>query len=165
MKRSIEALNDLGLPATDSKTPSEKRFSDGGQYRIEIPSTETPKTFQALLKEADQIGCPIHRISQGSGIQMLSDAQIRSFSQIGSERNIEVCLFTTPRANFDTGGLWNAPAGKLIQWQVRGSDQIRYSLDDVFRACDLGIRSVLLSDYGLIEVVGKLKTAESSRGI
>ena len=157
MKRSIEALKGLNLPATDNKTASEKRFSDGGQYRIEIPSTETPKTFQALLKEADQIGCPIHRISQGSGIQMLSDAQIRSFSQIGSERNIEVCLFTTPRANFDTGGLWNAPAGKLIQWQVRGADQIRYSLDDVFRACDLGIRSVLLSDYGLIEVVGKLR--------
>lgn len=88
---------------------------------------------------------------------MLSDAQIRSFAQIGSERYIEVCLFTTPRANFDTGGLWNAPAGKLIQWQVRGADQIRYNLDDVFRACDLGIRSVLLSDYGLIEVVGKLR--------
>ena len=157
MKRSVEALKELNLPATDRKTASEKRFSDGGQYRIEIPSTETPETFQALLKEADQFGCPVHRISQGSGIQMLSDAQIRSFAQIGSERNIEVCLFTTPRANFDTGGLWNAPAGKLIQWQVRGADQIRYSLDDVFRACDLGIRSVLLSDYGLIEVVGKLK--------
>ena len=157
MNRSIEAINDLGLPTEDSKTSSEKRFSDGGQYRIEIPSTETPETFQALLKEADQIGCPVHRISQGSGIQMLSDAQIRLFTQIGSERNIEVCLFTTPRANFDTGGLWNAPVGKLIQWQVRGADQLRYSLDDVFRACDLGIRSVLLSDYGLIEIVAKLR--------
>ncbi len=159
MKRSIEALKNLGLPATDSKTPSKKRFSDGGQYRIEIPSTETPEAFQTLLKEADKIGCPVHRISQGSGIQMLSDAQIRSFAQIGAERNVEVCLFTTPRANFDTGGLWNAPVGKLIQWQVRGADQIRYSLDDVFRVCDLGIRSVLLSDFGLIETVGKLRGA------
>ena len=44
MKRSIEALKGLNLPATDNKTASEKRFSDGGQYRIEIPSTETPKT-------------------------------------------------------------------------------------------------------------------------
>ena len=105
MKRSIEALKELNLPATDSKTASEKRLSDGRNYRIEIPSTESPETIQAILKEADQIGCPVHRISQGSGIQMLNDAQIRSFAQIGSERNIEVCLFTTPRANFDTGGL------------------------------------------------------------
>ncbi|HCR31473.1 MAG TPA: hypothetical protein DIV79_15820 [Opitutae bacterium] len=157
MRRSIEALKNLGIPSADQKTLSDKRFSDGGKFRIEIPSTETPEAFQALLDEAEQINCPVHRISQGSGIQMLSDAQIRSFAQIGAERNVEVCLFTTPRANFDTGGLWNAPAGKLIQWQVRGADQIRYSLDDVFRACDLGIRSVLLSDFGLIEVVGRLR--------
>ncbi len=157
MRRSIEALKNLGIPSADQKTLSDKRFSDGGKFRIEIPSTETPEAFQALLDEAEQINCPVHRISQGSGIQMLSDAQIRSFAQIGAERNVEVCLFTTPRANFDTGGLWNVPAGKLIQWQVRGADQIRYSLDDVFRACDLGIRSVLLSDFGLIEVVGRLR--------
>jgi hypothetical protein len=88
---------------------------------------------------------------------MLSDEQIRTFAKMGAEHNIEVCLFTTPRANFDTGGLWNAPAGKLIQWQVRGADQIRYSLDDVFRACDLGIRSVLIADIGLIQIIKELR--------
>ena len=62
-----------------------------------------------------------------------------------------------PRANFDTGGLWNAPAGKMIQWQVRGMAQIRYSLDEIHRAVDLGIRSVLLADIGLIHVVAGLR--------
>ncbi|MCB1124186.1 MAG: U32 family peptidase, partial [Verrucomicrobiae bacterium] len=70
-----------------------------------------------------------------------------------------VCLFTTPRAGFDIGGAWNAPAGKFIQWQVRGADQLRYSLDDIFRATDLGIRSVLLADIGLIQVVDELRRA------
>ena len=85
MRRSIEALKNLGIPSADQKTLSDKRFSDGGKFRIEIPSTETPEAFQALLDEAEQINCPVHRISQGSGIQMLSDAQIRSFAQIGAE--------------------------------------------------------------------------------
>ena len=158
MKKSIDALETLGLPAADSNLASSKRFKDGGQYRIEIPSTETPEAFRRILDEADRLGCPIHRISQGSGVQMLSDDQIREFCKLGADRNIEVCLFTTPRANFDTGGLWNAPAGKLIQWQVRGADQIRYSLDDVFRACDLGIRSVLPADIGLIHTISQLRT-------
>jgi hypothetical protein len=157
MQKSIDALQSLGLPSGDANQDSSKAFADGAQYRIEIPSTETPEAFRLALKAADEIDCPIHRISQGSGIQMLSDDQIREFSVIGADRNIEVCLFTTPRANFDTGGLWNAPVGKLIQWQVRGADQIRYSLDDVFRACDLGIRSFLLADIGLIEVVHRLR--------
>jgi hypothetical protein len=157
MQKSIDALNALGLPSGDTKQASAKGFKDGAQYRIEIPSTETPEAFQLILSEADRIGCPIHRVSQGSGIQMLSDDQIRAFAQMGAERNVEVCLFTTPRANYDIGGLWSAPFGKIAQWQVRGADQIRYSLDDVYRACDLGIRSVLIADMGLIQVIKQLR--------
>lgn len=157
MQKSIDALESLGLPVADQNIISDKTFRDGAQYRIEIPSTETPEAFKLVLDEADKIACPIHRISQGSGIQMLSDDQIREFAKIGADRNIEVCLFTTPRANYDIGGLWNAPLGKLIQWQARGADQIRYSLDDVFRGVDLGIRSFLMADIGLIQVVSQLR--------
>ncbi len=147
------------LPADDTLVVSAKRFADGGQYRIEIPSTETPKAFRVVLEEADKLGCPVHRVSQGSGIQMLSDDELREFARIGADRNIEVCLFTTPRANFDVGGLWGAPAGKFIQWQVRGAEQLRYSLDDIHRACEHGIRSVLLADIGLIELVRQQRAA------
>lgn len=158
MQRSIDALASLGLPSRDESIASSKSFADAAAYRIEIPSTETPEAFALALKIADRLKCPVHRISQGSGIQMLSDEQIREFVRIGADRNVEVCLFTTPRANFDAGGLWNAPVGKFIQWQVRGADQLRYSLDDVFRACDLGIRSVLLADFGLIQAVSQLRS-------
>lgn len=144
----------------DQKKPSNKSFKDGGQYRIEIPSTETPEAFRLALDGADRIGCPIHRVSQGSGIQMLSDSDIKEFVSIGADRCIEVCLFTTPRAGFDTGGLWNAPAGKFVQWQVRGADQLRYSIDEIKRAVDFGIRSVLLADFGLIDIVSKLRATD-----
>lgn len=157
MKKSYEALESLNLPAADRLVESNIGFKDGGQYRIEIPSTEGPEAFKIVLEEADKLKCPVHRISQGSGIQMLSDDQIAEMSRIGADRNIEVCLFTTPRANFDIGGFWNAPVGPMIQWQVRGADQLRYSMDDIFRACDLGIRSVLIADVGLIHMVKQLR--------
>ncbi|MBK1879172.1 U32 family peptidase [Pelagicoccus mobilis] len=149
----------MSIPTSDTLTTSEKRFADGAQYRIEIPSTESPEAFKIAIDEADRIGCPVHRVSQGSGIQMLSDDQIREYSHIGADRGIEVCLFTMPRAGFDVGGMWNAPAGKFIQWQVRGADQLRYSIDEVKRACDLGIRSFLLADIGLIEMVSDLRNS------
>ncbi len=150
-------LSSLNLPQKDECVPSTKAFSNGGQFRIEIPSTEGPEAFKVVLEEASRLSCPVHRISQGSGIQMLSDADIREMARIGAERNIEVCLFLTPRAGFDIGGLWNAPAGKFVQWQTRGANQLQYCLDEVCRAVDLGIRSLLIADIGFMKMVGDLR--------
>ena len=159
MKISEEDLGHLGLAVGDQSIPSTKTFSDGAQYRFEVPSTEGPKAFRAVIEEADRLKLAVHRVSQGSGIQMLSDDDIREMARIGADRQIEVNLFVTPRANFDIGGLWAAPVGRAIQWQVRGADQIRFCLDDIHRAVDLGIRSVLLADFGLIQIVGELRRA------
>ncbi len=157
MTSSIRALERLHLPAQDTLTLSAKRFPDGGQYRFEIPSTEGPKALRTVIDEASRLKLPVHRISQGSGIQMLSDDEIRDMAKLGADHRIEVCLFVTPRANFDTGGLWAAPSGRVIQWQNRGADSLRFCLDDIHRAVELGIRSVLLADFGLIQVVGELR--------
>ncbi|MDH5400166.1 MAG: hypothetical protein OEX02_18585 [Cyclobacteriaceae bacterium] len=160
MKNSEKWLAELGYSPDDQQTVSKSTFEDGGSYRIEIPSTETVACMKSALREADVIGCPIHRFSEGSGIQLMSDHEIREMARIGADRGIEVTLFTTPRASYDTGGTWSAPGGQVIQWQVRGSRQLRYSLDDIFRALDLGIRSFLLADLGLIKVVNELRKKE-----
>ena len=95
MKKSYEALESLNLPSADRLVESCVSFKDGGHYRIEIPSTEGPEAFKIVLEEAEKLDCPVHRISQGSGIQMLSDDQITEMSRIGADHNIEVCLFNT----------------------------------------------------------------------
>lgn len=155
----LKPLRTLGLPDSDAAglVDSTKRFPDGAQYRFEIPSTESPKALKAVFEEADRLGLTIHRVSQGSGIMMLSDAEIREMLKIGKDRGIEVNLFVGPRANFDIGGMSAAPSGKFIQWQIRGQDQFLYALEDIKRACDLGCRSVLLADFGLIQAVGQLR--------
>jgi hypothetical protein len=38
-----DALEHMGLPSSDLLPTSQKRFPDGAQYRIEIPSTEGPR--------------------------------------------------------------------------------------------------------------------------
>lgn len=157
MKQSTQALEQLGLPGRDQLEPSQKRFPDGGQFRIEIPSTEGLAAMKAALQEADRLHCPIHRFSQGSGIQMLSDEELKEICAVARDRNVEFCPFVTPRANWDIGALWTAPIGKAIQWQNRGADQLRYCLDDIFRAAEIGIRSFLLADIGLIRIVSQLR--------
>ena len=157
MKETQQFLAKLKLPTEDNHAlkPSSKRFKNGGQYRIEIPSVEGPRVFREVLEAAKAHKVPIHRISQGSGVMLLTRAEIREMAEIGHDESIEVCLFVGPRATFETGAQTASAAGKVIGLQHRGADQLVYAIEDVRRACDLGIRSILPADLGLIWVSGR----------
>lgn len=156
-----QLLQKLGLPAQDpAEAPSSKlRFPDGGEYRIEIPSTEGPRVLAAVLEEASTRKVPVHRVSQGSGIMLMSDHEISEMLAIGQEAGIEVNLFIGPRATFDIGAQAYSPAGRSVGLSARGADQLGFALEDLLRAVKLGLRSVLVSDLGLLQVIGKLKTS------
>jgi Peptidase family U32 len=159
MKKTRQFLERIKLPAADNHAlnPSKKRFADGGQFRIEIPSVEGPRVFREVLAAAKELKVPIHRVSQGSGIMLLTKSEISEMARIGADQKIEVCLFIGPRATFETGGQTASSAGKVIGLQHRGADQLVYAIEDVRRACDLGIRSVLPADIGLVWVLNVMK--------
>ncbi len=161
MQATRDSLSKHGFPPRDpAEAPSSsKRFADGSAYKLEIPSTEGPRAFRAVLDEAAARGVTVHRISQGSGIQLLTDDEILEMAQLGRENSIEVNLFVGPRATYDIGAQAYAPAGKTLGLSLRGMDQIVYALEDVKRAVKLGINSVLVSDIGLIAVIDRMKKA------
>lgn len=152
-------LTSIGLPAGDAYDLPESpyRFPDGAHYRIEIPSVEGPRVMEAVLEEAARLSVPIHRVSQGSGILLLTDAEITAMVEMGRAEDVEVSLFVGPRAAWDTGAQILSPAGKNLGARLRGMDQIVYAIEDVRRACDLGIRSILVADEGLLWLVNQMK--------
>jgi hypothetical protein len=154
-------LASRGLPAGDAHDlpASTGRFADGGQYRVEIPSVEGPRVLAAVLEEAERLRLTVHRVSQGSGIMMLTDAEIREMCRLGREAAAEVCLFVGPRAAWDTGAQAVSPAGRIVGPRLRGMDQVVYGAEEVRRACALGIRSVLVADEGLLWLIGEMKKA------
>jgi hypothetical protein len=152
-------LRNLALPSRDAYDlpTSSKRFADGGQYRIEIPSCEGPKAMRAVLAAAHEHGVPVHRVSQGSGVMLQTDEEIAEMVALGHEHGVEVCLFVGPRANWDVGVQAGSSAGKVIGSSLRGADQLFYGLDDVLHASALGIRSVLVADLGQLVILGRMK--------
>ena len=159
MKKTQQFLAKLKLPFEDNHAlkPTALRFKDGGQFRFEIPSVEGPRVFREVLDAAKDLNVPIHRVSQGSGVMLLTKAEISEMAHIGHDQRIEVCLFVGPRATFETGAQTASTAGKVIGLQHRGADQLVYAIEDVKRACDLGIRSILPADLGLIWVINEMK--------
>src|SRR5512142_987968 len=126
-------LSGRGLPAGDAYDlpDSPYRFPDGAQYRIEIPSVEGPHVMEAVLEEAARLGVPIHRVSQGSGIMLLTDAEIQAMLNLGQSAGVEVCLFVGPRAAWDVGAQILSTSGKNLGARLRGMDQLVYAVEDI----------------------------------
>jgi len=159
MADTRRVLHSLGLPERDlGELPqSAGRFPDGAQYRIEIPSVEGPTAFRAVIAAAAEHGIGVQRISQGSGIMLLTDAEIEEMVGLGREHGIEVCLFVGPRAGWDIGVQASSPAGSVAAGVLRGADQLGYGIEEVLRAVALGLPSVLVADVGQLWVLGVMK--------
>jgi Peptidase family U32 len=157
--RATRLLESIDLPAGDCHDlpSSQRRFADGGEWRLEIPSTEGPEAMAAVLEEADARGVRVHRVSQGSGVMLLGDDQIEAMLAQGHEPDVEVSLFAGPRALWDVGVAARTPGGAVGSMALRGGDQLAYAVEDVAHACELGVRSVLVADIGLLASLGRLK--------
>jgi hypothetical protein len=161
MRSTETILTSLNLPARDGYDlpASRKRFADGGQYRIEIPSCEGPRAMEAVVSAAREHAVGIHRVSQGSGVMLQTDEEIGRMVALGREHGIEVCLFVGPRANWDVGVQAASASGRVLGSSLRGADQLAYGIEDVRHAAALGIRSVLVADVGQLLVLGRMKAA------
>ncbi|MEW5974313.1 MAG: U32 family peptidase [Acidobacteriota bacterium] len=161
MDSTRKILRNLGLPDRDryALPDSSKRFPDGAQYRFEIPSVEGPRCLKAVIEEAQKYRLTIHRVSQGSGIMLMTDEEIREMLGIAKDQQMEVSLFVGPRATWDIGAQPLTPAGKNIGLGLRGMDQVVYAIEDVKRGCELGLRSILVADLGLLWVLNEMKKA------
>jgi peptidase U32-like protein len=151
----LTQLAGLGYAVVDTPDDSAARFADGARYRVEIPSCEGPAVFAAVLEEADALGVRVHRVSQGSGVMMLSDDEIGQMVRLGSERDVEVNLFLGPRAAWDVGAQSRVTAA--VGGSARGNAAVAACLVEARRACDLGIRSLLVGDLGVLTLVQRLK--------
>jgi len=157
---TIERLESLGIPARDlGELPSSRaRFPDGAAWRVEIPSVEGPAPLRAVLDEACERAVPVHRVSQGSGMMLLTASEIREMVELGREWGIEVSLFVGPRAAWDVGVQATTPSGRVASGSIRGATQTVHAVEDVRRGCELGVRSVLVADIGLLYVLGRMRS-------
>jgi hypothetical protein len=155
---TTDPLRDLLVQARLSSAPapqSPARFGDGVRYRIEIPSVEGPEVMAAVLDEAERRDVPVRRVSQGSGVMMLTDSDIRAMAQLGASAGVEVSLFLGPRGAWDTGG--QAVVAPSVGGAARGADAVAACMAEARRACKLGIRGLLVADVGVLYALGSLR--------
>ena len=157
MENTKKFLNKLGIEEVSNDYISPKRFSDGGQYRFEVPGIQSPKTMAALLEEAGKNDIFIHRVTQTKGIMMLTDEEIAEMVALAKDYGCELFLSVGPRATYDTSATVHTKEGSRIGYRLRGYDNLVYAIEDVKRACRLGVRGILLYDEGLLWVLNQMR--------
>ncbi len=78
---------------------------------------------------------------------------------LGREHDVEICLFSGPRAGWDTGVQATAANGRVAAASLRGAEQLVFGIEDVRHGCALGLRSVLVADLGQLMVLGRMRAA------
>ncbi|MET0802041.1 MAG: U32 family peptidase [Actinomycetota bacterium] len=159
METTRSFLESIGLPSGDlhALPDSQKRFSDGASFRIEIPSTEGPRCLEAVLDEAERRDVPVHRVSQGSGGFLLTDAELDEMVRTASDAQVEVSLFARPTASWGPSASARTDMGAAVAGAIHGQEGLVHALDDIRRCAEHGIRSVLITDVGLLKVFGEMR--------
>jgi hypothetical protein len=161
MKETRDFLVKMGLPQGDSYdlSTSQKRFSDGAQYRFEVPGIQGPTAMKSLLDEVLEKNLVIHRVTQTKGIMLLTDKEISEMVTLAKQGEVELVLSIGPRATYDTSASVLTPEGQRMGLRLRGQEQIIRAVEDVKRAASFGCRSFLLYDEGLLWILNEMRNA------
>ena len=159
MDKTRQFLKEIGLPSGDAYDlpTSSKCFPDGAQYRFEVPGIQGPSAMKALLKQLDEYGIYIHRVTQTKGIMTLLDSEIEEMVGLAAQYKTQLIMAIGPRATTDTSASAKTEEGKRIGYRLRGQEQIVRSIEEVKRASRLGVRGFLIYDEGCLWVLSKAR--------
>lgn len=157
--KAVAALERMEFSQAPPPAASTARFPDGASFRVEIPSVEGARVLAEVVRTAEEHEIVVNRVSQGSGAMLLGESELREMAAIGAEAGLEVSLFTGPREGWDIGAHARSADGAAHAGQVRGLRGLAYAVEDIARACEAGIRSFLIADAGLLDVLVDMQGA------
>ncbi len=160
-KETRAYLGKKGFPDHDLyELPESKfRFSDGAQYRLEVPTVNSADTFRAILETAEKYGVVINRIDETRGIMIHTDEELKTYIQLAKDYQVELNLSVGPRAQYDLSPqrATGTAEGGRIGYRLRGMEQVVRAVEDVKRVIELGCRGIVVYDEGLLWLLNEMR--------
>ena len=160
-KETRAYLAKKGFPDHDlNELPESKfRFSDGAQYRLEVPTVNSADTIRAVLETSEKYGVVINRIDETRGIMVHTDEELKEYIRLAKDYLVELNLSVGPRATYDLSPqrATGTPESGRIGYRLRGMEQVVRAVEDVKRAIALGCRGILVYDEGLLWLLNEMR--------
>ena len=152
-------LAQLNFPSGDLRDlpTSTKTFDDGAHFRIEVPSINSVALMEAVINESKRLGIKINRLTETYGIFRHTEAEIKEMVSLAERADSQFIMSVGPRASYDTSATAGSLQGKTIAYRLRGQEQVIRAIADIYRALNLGVKSFLVYDEGLLMALGKMR--------
>lgn len=142
---------------SNSLPDSALRFPDGSDFRIEIPTVNSLEALITIIDESQKLGIKINRLTETLGIFRHPKKEIAAMATACKEYGAEFVMSPGPRATYDTSATAQTVQGTRIGYRLRGQDQLLRALIDVQRAIDVGVRSFVIYDEGMLSVLNDMR--------
>ncbi len=129
------------------------------RFQVELASIEHPRLLAAALDESRKRSVSIGRVSQGGGLRMLTEDELKEMLDLAHTNGIEVFLFVSSRNSFEP--LADRTAGD----QLRGEEAFADAVGELHRCAALGVDGVLVADVGLLWVAGEMARRDELGGL
>jgi len=159
MKKSKSFFEKIGLTQGDlyDLPSSEKRFSCGAHFGIEIPTVNTAAACRSLINEAEKLKIQINRIDETYGAFRHTFDELKEYDLICKDNGVDLNVSIGPRATYDTSATRLSEQGRYIAYRIRGAEQLVFALEDAKRICEAGIRGIIVYDEGLLWVLNEAR--------
>lgn len=137
---------------------SASTFSDGAQFRVEIPTVNSFQTFASAVDRAEELGLVINRVTETQGTLRYTNEELAAYVALGHEMGIEVVVSLGTRATYDTSASRLCATGADINYRLRGTEQLIQALEETQRAVSLGCRSLVIYDEGLLWILDNMRS-------
>ena len=110
-------------------------FADGGQFRIEVPTVNTPDAAEIVLEACAEAGVKVDRLDQTAGGMLFTAKQHERYLELGERYDVEMCFGIGPRGVYDIGAqkLANSVWAHAPAYRLRGMEQVVYATEDLLR--------------------------------
>jgi hypothetical protein len=160
-ERTRRYLSGLGLPQGDLNDlpTSHRRFPDGGQYRVEVPTVNNSEAAEIILDGCAEAGVKVDRMDQTAGMMRFTAKEHERYLRLGEKYDVEMCFGVGPRGVYDIGAqkLGNSIWAHAPAYRIRGMEQMVYATEDVQRLVEMGARTFLIYDEGQLWLANQMR--------
>ena len=137
MDKTRDFLEKIGLPRGDlfDLPTSTKRFPEGAQFGIEVPTVNNAAACKSLLDEAEKLGIVINRIDETYGAFRHTFTELKEYAAICKAHGAALNISIGPRAAYDTSATRLSEQGRVIAYRLRGQEQVARAVEDAKRIC------------------------------
>jgi hypothetical protein len=147
----------FGVPGRDKYDlpTSRERFSDGAHFRIELLPT-TVEEYEKLFSLCDKNNLVCNKITDTRGSMFDTDEEIITKCEMCRERGVELVM--SPGAGEHYVDISHQMAVKaIVEGKSRGMDMLVRNIADMIRDIELGCRSFLIYDEGMMFTCSKMR--------